>query len=337
MWGVVVRVRPGHGSIQAPTTDTHDPETGVIHRSTGHGQVTTFPLYYRGFEASTTASCRWSSRPSPWARPSSRPPSRSRVPSRASFRGLDDAVARPSLPLLDHQRPPVGRAGRAPGQGRRDPSLWVDRLRGLDDAVARPSLPLLDQQRPPSLVEQAEPLGEAVVETHRFGLDRLRGLDDADARPSLPLLDQQRPPRWSSRPSPWARSSRPIALGRSARGLDDADARPSLPLLDQPRPPSLVEQAEPLGEAVETHRFGQIGSEVSTTRTLVPRSRCSTNQDPPLVEQAEPLGEAVVETPQASTRTRRDLSCLAPAARPTSACRLSGQGSSSSRSGRSGR
>ena len=41
----------GHGSIQASSTDSRGSESGVVHRPSGHGRVTTFPLYYRGFEA----------------------------------------------------------------------------------------------------------------------------------------------------------------------------------------------------------------------------------------------------------------------------------------------
>ncbi len=96
----------------------------------------------RGLDDAHRRSCdrasRWSSRPSPWARPSSRPRKLTRVP---GYRGLDDAVARSSLPLLDQRRPLVGRAGRAPASLARVPGY-----RGLDDAVARSSLPLLDQR-----------------------------------------------------------------------------------------------------------------------------------------------------------------------------------------------
>ena len=110
-------------TIQAPTTDTHDPETGVIHRPTGHGQITTFPLYYRGFEAE----------------------------------------AQPPRPL-------VGRAGRAPGRGRRrDPaSSHVNSTRALTAVSTTRSLvprSRCSTNEPLPWVEQAEPLGEAVVET----------------------------------------------------------------------------------------------------------------------------------------------------------------------------
>ncbi len=66
---------------------------------------------------------RWSSRPSPWARPLSRPRKLAREldPSRWAdrLRGLDDAVARSSLPLLDQQTLTRWSSGRAPGAKRR--------------------------------------------------------------------------------------------------------------------------------------------------------------------------------------------------------------------------
>ena len=47
VWVAVLVMR----TIQAPSTDSQGLETGVIHRVSGHGRVTSFPLYYRGFEA----------------------------------------------------------------------------------------------------------------------------------------------------------------------------------------------------------------------------------------------------------------------------------------------
>ena len=167
---------PGRGRCRDPQANT--PTRPQRIGQTGSEVSTTRSLVPRSRCSTNKDPPRWSSRPSPWARPLSRPPK------------------------ATHANPT-----RRVGQIRR---------RGLHDAVARPSLPLLDQRSLP-LVEQAEPLGEAVVEPPQANTPtrpRRVGQTGSEASTTRSLVPRSRcstndPLRWSSRPSPWARPSLP--------------------------------------------------------------------------------------------------------------------------------